>query len=161
IADEISGTLTFANCADDNANPFSNIQLAQDLAQSLAFFRLFNFSRDTAAIAEWHQHQISPGETEIGCDAWTLGTNCAFRDLHNPFRADGVNARYVFYRDSFSRAFIRPSVNFFDTAIERRGDGIPEMKERIFFEADVDKHRLQSHLDVFDFTLVNAAYDVP
>jgi hypothetical protein len=35
------------------------------------------------------------------------------------------------------------------------------MKERIFFEADVDKHRLQPHLDVFDFTLVDAAYDVP
>jgi hypothetical protein len=35
------------------------------------------------------------------------------------------------------------------------------MKERIFLEADVDKHRLQSHLDVFDLTFENAAYDVP
>jgi hypothetical protein len=35
------------------------------------------------------------------------------------------------------------------------------VKERILLEADVDKHRLQSHLDVFNLTLVNAAYDVP
>jgi hypothetical protein len=35
------------------------------------------------------------------------------------------------------------------------------MKESIFFEADVDKHRLQTHLDVLDFTLVNAADDIP
>ena len=61
----------------------------------------------------------------------------------------------------FSRALVRPSVNFFDSAVEGGGNGIPEMKERIFLEADVDEHRLQSHLNVFDFTLVNAAYDVP
>ena len=35
------------------------------------------------------------------------------------------------------------------------------MEERVLFEADVNKHRLQTHLDVFDFALVNAAYDVP
>ena len=161
IADKIPGALTFANCADDHANPFGNFQLAQDLAQSLAFFRLFNFSRDTAAIAEWHQDQIPPGETEIRGDARTLGADWALGDLHDHVRADRVNARYVFYRDPFSRALVRPSVNFFDAAIERGGNGVPEMKERIFFEADVNKHRLQSHLDVFDFTLVNAAYDVP
>jgi hypothetical protein len=34
------------------------------------------------------------------------------------------------------------------------------MKEGVFFEADVDEHRLQSHLDVLDFALVNAANDV-
>src|SRR5262249_39774336 len=86
IADEIPGTLTFANGADDDANPFSNIQLPQDLAQSLAFLRLFNFSRDTAAIAKWHQNQIPAGETEIRGDAGTLGTDWAFGDLHNHVR---------------------------------------------------------------------------
>ena len=35
------------------------------------------------------------------------------------------------------------------------------MKECVLFEADVNKHRLQAHLDVFDFALVNAADDVP
>ena len=35
------------------------------------------------------------------------------------------------------------------------------MKERIFLEADVNKHRLQPHLDVSDLTLVDAPDDVP
>ena len=35
------------------------------------------------------------------------------------------------------------------------------MKECVFFEADVNKHRLQAHLDVFDSALVNAADDIP
>ena len=34
------------------------------------------------------------------------------------------------------------------------------MKKRVFFEADVDEHRLQSHFDVPDLTLVNAADDI-
>jgi len=34
------------------------------------------------------------------------------------------------------RLFERP-VNFFDAAVERGGNSVPEMKERIFFEADV------------------------
>ena len=72
-----------------------------------------------------------------------------------------VNAWYVFYRDPFSRALARASVNLFDATVERCRNGVPKMKEGIFFKADVDEHRLQTHLDVFDFTLVNAAYDVP
>src|SRR5262249_20944259 len=76
-------------------------------------------------------------------------------------RADRVNVRYVFDRDPLSRALVRAPVNFFNAAVKRGGNGVPEMKERIFFEADVNKHRLQPHLDVFDLTLVNAAYDVP
>jgi hypothetical protein len=34
------------------------------------------------------------------------------------------------------------------------------MKKSVFFETDVDEHRLQSHFDVPDFTLVNAADDI-
>ena len=50
--------------------------------------------------------------------------------------------------------------DLFDAAIERGGDGVPEMEESIFLEADVDKHRLQSGLDILDAPLVNAAHDV-
>ena len=35
------------------------------------------------------------------------------------------------------------------------------MEERIFLEADVDEHRLQPHLDVLNFSFVNAADNVP
>ena len=34
------------------------------------------------------------------------------------------------------------------------------MERGVFLQADVDKHRLEAHLDVFDFALVNAADNV-
>jgi len=37
---------------------------------------------------------------------------------------------------------------------------VPKMEKRIFVEADVDEHRLQTHLDVFNAAFVNAAYDL-
>src|SRR5262249_33633128 len=147
--------------AGAHAGPVGNTQLALNLAKPLAFFRFFNLSRDAAAIAEWHQDQIPPGETEIRGDPRTLCADWAFGDLHDHVGAYRVNARYVFYCDAFSRALVRAPVNFFDAAIERSWNGVPEMKERIFLEAHVNKHRLQSHFNVFDFTLVNAACDVP
>ena len=44
---------------------------------------------------------------------------------------------------------------------KRGRDRIPKMQKRIFFEADVDEHRLQPHLDVFDAAFVNAPDNVP
>ena len=61
----------------------------------------------------------------------------------------------------FSRPLAPTAINFLNATVERSRNCVPEMEERIFFEADVNKHRLQPHLDVFDFTLVNAADDVP
>ena len=49
------------------------------------------------------------------------------------------------------------AVDFFDSTVERGWDGIPEMEESIFLEADVDKHRLQPHLDIFDSAFVDRA----
>ena len=59
-----------------------------------------------------------------------------------------------------SVALLPRPIDFLDAAVERGRNGVPEMEERIFFEADVDEHRLQAHLDVLDFALVNAADDV-
>src|SRR2546430_14296080 len=56
-------------------------------------------------------------------------------------------------------AFTR-TIDFFDAAVERGRNGIPEMKKSIFLEADVDKHRLQSHLDVFDSAFIDRADNV-
>src|SRR5207244_8185882 len=107
----------------------------------LAFFRLFNFSRDTAAIAERHQDQIPSSETEIRSDARTLGADWAFGDLHDYIRADRVDAGYVFYRDPFSRPLVRASVNFFDAAVERGGNSVPVKKERILFDVYLNNKR--------------------
>ncbi len=59
----------------------------------------------------------------------------------------------------FGRRSFGP-IDFLDAAVERGGNRVPEMEERIFFEADVDEHRLQTHLDVLDFAFVNAADNV-
>ena len=160
IAHKISGALTFAHRADDHPDPFGNIQFAQNLAQPLALFGSLDLSRDTAAIAERHQHQISAGKTQIGRDARPLGADRAFGDLHDHLRADRVNAWDVFHGDSFSVACSSGPIDFLDPAVERGGNGVPKMKERVFFEADVDEHRLQPHLDVLDSALVDAADDV-
>ena len=112
-------------------------------------------------IAEWHQNQVAAWKTEIGCHPRPLRANGTFGHLHNYVRAHRINARYVFYGDSFSRPLVASPIDFFNAAVKRRRNRIPKMKECVFFEADVNKHRLQSHFDVFDFALVNATDDVP
>jgi hypothetical protein len=102
------------HCADDHANSFWNIQLGVRPCAVARVLSALQFFERYRSIAEWHQNQIPPGETEIGCDARAFGTDWAFGDLHNHVRADRVDARYVFYRDPFSRALVRLSVNFFD-----------------------------------------------
>src|SRR5439155_4620603 len=78
-------------------------------------------------------------------------------DLYDYIRADWVNAGYVLYRDSFSRPLVPAPIDFFNAAVKRSWDRVPKMKECVFFEADVNKHRLQAHLDVSNLTLINAA----
>src|SRR5207247_7879048 len=82
-------------------------------------------------------------------------------DLHNNIRVDGINTLYIFNRDPFSRPLAPAAIDFLNATVERSRNCVPKVKERIFLEADVDKHRLQPHLDVFDFTLINAADDIP
>jgi len=44
VTDKISGTLSFAYRANDDADPFGNVQFAQDLAQPLALLGILDFS---------------------------------------------------------------------------------------------------------------------
>ena len=112
-------------------------------------------------ITEGHQNQVAPRKTQIGRHPRPLRTDRAFGYLHDYIRADWVNAGYILYGDSFSRPLVPPPIDFFNAAVKRSRNRVPKMKERVFFEADVNKHRLQAHLDVSNFTLVNAADDVP
>ena len=52
------------------------------------------------------------------------------------------------------------ALDFFDAAVERGRDGVPEVQEGVFFEADIDEHRLEPVLDVFYAAFKNAADDV-
>src|SRR4029453_17905553 len=142
VAHEISGTLSFAHRADDDADPFGNVQFAQDLAKPLALLRILDFSRDATVITKRHQHQVTPGETEVCRDPRAFRPDRSFRYLNNYVRADGVNVRYIFCRDPFSRPLVRRPIDFFNSTIERGRNGIPKMKEGVFLEADVDEHRL-------------------
>src|SRR5437867_2081613 len=117
IADEISGALAFAHRADDHADAFGDVELTQNSAKTITFFRLLDFSGNAAAITERHQHQIAPGETEIGGDARSFCSDGPFCDLHNNFRADRIDARNIFGRDSFARPFVDRPIDFFDAVV--------------------------------------------
>src|SRR6266436_7450376 len=111
-------------------------------------------------ITKGHQNQVAPRKTQIGCHPRPLRTDRAFGYLHDYIRADWVNAGYILYGDSFSRPLVPPPIDFFNAAVKRSRNRIPKMKERVFLKADVNKHRLQTHLDVSDLALVDAADDV-
>src|SRR6185437_8894795 len=127
----------------------------------LALFLVFNLTRDAAAIAKRHQDQVTSGKTKIRGYPRSFVPDGTLGHLHNNIRANRINTRYIFNRDPLSRPLAPTAINFLNTAVERSRNCIPKMKERIFLEADVDEHRLQPHLDVFDFPLVNAADDIP
>ena len=54
----------------------------------------------------------------------------------------------------------RRTVDFFNAAVERCGQRVPEMQKSVLLQADVHEHRLQAHFDVLDPALVNASDDV-
>ena len=112
-------------------------------------------------ITEGHQNQVAPRETEIGCHPRPFRTDWAFGYLHDYIRTDWVNAGYILYGDSFSRPLVPPPIDFFNATVKRSRNRIPKVEERVFLKADVNKHRLQAHLDVSDLALVDAADDVP
>ncbi len=160
IANKITGALAFTDGANNHADSVRDIELAQNFSQAFAFLRIFNLARDAAPIAEGHENKVTPGETQVGRDARTLGSDRPFRHLHDNIRTNRINIRNILCRDPFALPALTRAVDFFDSTVERGWDGIPEMEESIFLEADVDKHRLQPHLDIFDSAFVDRANNV-
>src|SRR5450432_3321798 len=160
VPNEIAGALTFADGANDNTEAFRNIELAQNFPQPRAFFWIFDLARDATAIAEWHEHQVAACETEISRNAWTFRADRPFRDLHDHFGTNWINAWNVLCGQSFFRPLLIWSLDLFDAAIESRGDCVPEMQKRVFLQTDIDKHRFEAVLDILDPAFVNAARDV-
>ena len=99
VAHKIARALSFSDGADDDAYAIRNIQLAQNLAQPLAFLRILDLAGNAAPIAERHQHQIAAGKTEIGCDARPFGADRAFGHLHDYIRTNWVNVRNILSGD--------------------------------------------------------------
>src|SRR6266700_5291296 len=75
IANKIAGALAFTDGANNHTDPIRDIELAQNFSQTFAFLRVFNLARDTAAIAEWHENKVTPGETQVRGHARPLGSD--------------------------------------------------------------------------------------
>src|ERR1700737_116314 len=159
VANKITCPLTFAHRANNHTDTIWNIKLPHNFAEALAFLGVLDFSGNSTPVAKWHQDEIAPRETQIGRDARPLCPNWTLRHLHDHFRANRIDIRNILRRDPLS-LFFPGSVDFFDSAVERRRNRVPKMQERVFLQADVDEHRLQTHLDILNATLVNAADDV-
>src|SRR5262249_34326081 len=54
IAHEVTCALAFTHGANNHANAFRNIEIAQDFPQAVALPRVFDLARDSAPIAERH-----------------------------------------------------------------------------------------------------------
>ena len=160
VTNEIAGALAFADRSHNHSNAIGNFKIAQNFAESVAFFRIFDLARDSTAIAERHQHKVASGEAEICGHARPLGSNWTFCYLHNHLRTDRINFGNIFGGDSFSRPLVPGPVDLLDPTVERGGNRVPEVKKCVFFEADVHEHRLQTDLDVFNFPFVDAPSDV-
>jgi len=67
IADphEVACPLALAYCANNDADPFRDIELAQNFPETVALFRIFDLARDSAAIAERHENEVAPGKTQM------------------------------------------------------------------------------------------------
>src|SRR5205085_10286803 len=144
----------FAGCPDKPADAVRTFAAAQYLPAPIARLRILDLARDTAAVAVRHKNEIAAGETQVRRDPRALRPDRTFRHLHDYVGTDRINARDVFCRDPLFRLPAFRPINFFNAAVQRGRDRVPKMEERIFLEADVDEHRLQSHLDVLNFSLV-------
>jgi hypothetical protein len=51
-------------------------------------------------------------------------------------------------------------LNGFEAGVESFGDGIPEVKKGILLEADVDKHGIETRLNVANDPFEDGAYDI-
>ena len=68
-----------------------------------------------------------------------------------------MSLEVIFFCCFFWLAF---ALDLLESGVERGGNGVPEVEERVLVEADIDEHRLEAGLDVVDAALEDAADDV-
>src|SRR4029077_18098719 len=102
IANKITGALAFTDGANNHADSVRDIELAQNFSQAFAFLRIFNLPRDAAPIAEGNENKVTPGETQVGRNARTLGSVRTFRHLDDNIGTNGINTWNIFGRDPFA-----------------------------------------------------------
>src|SRR5262249_5970095 len=84
----------------------------------------------------------------------------SFGYLDDDFGTDRIDVRNVLRGQAFFGLLAVGPLDFFNPTVERSRDRIPEMKEGVLVEADVDEHCLETGFDVFDPSLEDTACDV-
>ena len=157
VADEVTFLLAFAHGANDDAHAFGNVEFPQDFFQAQAFLMIVDFARDAALIGIRQQHQVTPGQSQVGRHARAFGADGTFGHLHNDVAARRIKTRNVALRDAGLVAFAAFALDDFDAAVEVAGDDVPVVQEGVFLKADVHESGLQTVLEVFHLAFENAA----
>ena len=162
VADKVASTLARTHGAHDDAHAFGDLKLLHDTAEALAFFGVVDLARNTKLIRVGHQHEVTACHGDVRCDPWTFVSDRTLGDLNHDFRPLWVDARDVLGGNAvlFLLLFLSFALDFLQSRIEGGRDGIPEVKEGIFIEADVYEHGLKTRLDVFDGAFKDSADDV-
>src|SRR5256885_13074956 len=128
IPHEVARALAFADGANDHANPFRDIEIAQNFPETVALLRVLDLARDSAAIAKRHQNEITTGETQVRGHVRAFCSNRTFCDLNDDLRTNWIDIWNIF-RGYPLALFLRRAVDFFDSAVERRRQRVPEMEK--------------------------------
>ncbi len=162
VADDVAGALAGGFRAHDEAHAFRKGELFDDATQAGAFLGVLDLAGDAAGVIQRHEHEQPPGQGDVGGDARAFVAHGPLADLDQNLRADGIQAGDVLGGDVFrSAAFaVMAAAHFFKTGFQRGGNGVPEMQEGIFLQADVHKHGFEALLDVLDAALEDAAHQV-
>ena len=99
--------------------PSGNGQFAQDFFEPLPFFLVFDLARNAALIGVGQQHQITPGQDQVGGDARAFGANRAFGHLHNDLAAGRIKTRNVLLGDARFVALCGPSRSTTSTPLSK------------------------------------------
>ncbi len=160
IADEETRALSGADRADDDPHAVGNFQFVENFPQAFPFLRVVDLAGDAALRAVGHEDEIASGHADVRRDARAFGADGAFADLHHDIRAGGIDGGDILGGDGFGELLLVVAAHFLDAAVEGGRDGVPEMKEGVFLEADVDEHGLEALLDVFHAAFEDRADDV-
>jgi len=162
IADKVTGALAGTDRAHDDSHALGHFEFAQDFAEAFALLGILDLAGDAELVVEGHENQIATGHADVGRDAGPLVADGAFFHLHEDIRAHGIDVWHILVGDAWGLLLgvAIAAIDGFNPAVESGRDGVPELKEGIFFKSDVNEHGFDAGLDIADFAFENAADDV-
>ena len=160
VTDEVSCALALADGSHDDAHSLGNVEFAQNLAKPVSFLGIVNLPRYAALVVERHKHQIAAREADVGGNARPLVADRTLFYLDQDVGTHRVDPRNILMGDLLPLLFPDLPGNSFDAAVERRGNGIPELQEGILLKPDVHEHRLDALLDISNLSFVDGSDNI-